>query len=182
MKTLTTRAVLGGMLLLATLSAGLAQRPAGTPASGPATKPVTAAESFLAALDQNQRAKVLLPLNEKTRIVWSNLPTGVTMQVGATERNGLKFGNMSASQQQSALALVASVLSPAGYQKVVNIVNGDQRLEEQEGPATRADQQSPIRAGGVLSGHPRHPVADRPLDPAVRRTSSGHQRHDCRRR
>ena len=134
MKTLTTRALLGGMLLLATLSAVLAQRPAGTPASGPATKPVTAAESFLATLDQNQRAKVLLPLNEKSRIVWSNLPTGVTMQVGATERNGLKFGNMSASQQQSALALVASVLSPAGYQKVVNIVNGDQRLEEQESP------------------------------------------------
>ena len=57
MKTLMTRALVGGMLVLATLSAVLAQRPAGTPTSGPATRPVTAAEAFLATLDQDQRAK-----------------------------------------------------------------------------------------------------------------------------
>ena len=30
--------------------------------------------------------KANIGLNEKTRTVWSNLPTGIAMQVGATER------------------------------------------------------------------------------------------------
>ena len=138
-------AVVGGMLASATLSAVLAQRPAAVRDAAAATGPVRAAEAYLATLDQGQRAKVVLPLNEKTRVVWSNLPTGVAMQVGATERNGLKFGNMSASQQQAALALLASVLSPAGHAKVLGIVDADQRLEEREGPG-RA-QASRVRFG-----------------------------------
>ena len=100
-------------------------------------KGVDAAKAFLATLDQGQRAKVVLPLNATTRTVWSNLPSGTTMQVGATERNGLKFGDMTPSQQQAALAVVAVVLSPTGYRKVLNIVNADQRLEETSAP-TRA--------------------------------------------
>jgi hypothetical protein len=102
-----------------------------------ASKAVGAAEAFLDTLNQSQRAKAVLPLNEKTRIVWSNLPTGVRMQVGATVRNGLKFGDMSAAQQQAARALVASVLSVSGYKKVLDIVNADERLEETSAP-TRA--------------------------------------------
>lgn len=128
--TMTKGAVIGALLASASLSVVLAQRPAATRAGVATTRPVTAADAYLGTLDQGQRAKVLLPLNEKTRTIWSNLPTGIAMQVGATERNGLKFGDMSASQQQSALALLASVLSPTGYAKVLNIVNADQRLEE----------------------------------------------------
>ena len=126
---------------------GLASFPAvvGQPAVAPASKAVGAAETFLATLDQAQRAKTVLPLNEKTRVVWSNLPTGVPMQVGATVRNGLKLGDMSASQQQAALALVASVLSPAGYKKVLDIVNADQNLEQTAAP-TRPPN-APVRFG-----------------------------------
>ncbi len=109
-----------------------ASAPAGAAARGAA-----AATAFLATLDQGQRAKVVLPLTAKTRTVWSNLPSGITMQVGATERNGLKFGDMTAAQQRAALAVVAAVLSRPGYQKVLNIVNADQRLEETSAP-TRA--------------------------------------------
>jgi hypothetical protein len=98
---------------------------------------VAAANVFLNTLDQRQRQKALLPLNATTRTVWSNLPTGIAMQVGATERNGLKFGDMTPSQQEAALAIVAAVLSRGGYQKVLNIVNADQRLEEMTAP-TRA--------------------------------------------
>lgn len=94
------------------------------------SKVVAAATAFLNTLDERQRRQVTLPLNATTRTVWSNLPTGTRMQVGATERNGLKFGDMTSSQQEAALATVAAVLSRAGYQKVLNIVNGDQRLAE----------------------------------------------------
>src|SRR5262245_56614773 len=60
------------------------------------------------------------------------------MQVGATERNGLKLGAMTPAQQDAALKVLASVLSRDGYQKVMNIVNADQRLEETEGPRRAA--------------------------------------------
>jgi hypothetical protein len=110
--------------------------------SGAVAKSVAAATAFLNTLDPSQRAKVTLPLNNKTRTVWSNLPTGTTMQVGATERNGLKLGDMTPSQQQAALALVGAVLSGAGYQKVLNIVRADQRLEETTAPTRPASSRT----------------------------------------
>ena len=51
------------------------------------------AEAFLATLDSGQRAKANLAFTESTRTVWSNLPTGIAMQVGATERIGVKLGD-----------------------------------------------------------------------------------------
>jgi hypothetical protein len=138
---MTTKiAVLGVVLGLTSVTAVVGQR-----AVAPASRAVGAAEAFLATLDQAQRARTVLPFDEKTRIVWSNLPSGIRMQVGATVRNGLKLGEMSATQQQAALALVASVLSPAGYKKVFDIVNADQRLEETASP-TRAPS-APVRFG-----------------------------------
>src|SRR5947199_7220612 len=65
-------------------------------------KAVSAANSFLAMLNDVQRAKVNLPLNKTTRSNWSNLPTGARFQSGATERNGLKFGVLTAAEQEAA--------------------------------------------------------------------------------
>jgi len=114
-------------------------------AAAAATEAVAAADGFLGTLDTAQRAKATLPLNATTRTVWSNLPTGITMQVGATERNGLKFGSMTAAQRDKALALLAAVLSRQGYRKALDIVNADQRLEDTEGPARPAT--SKVRFG-----------------------------------
>ena len=116
-----------------------------TPVPAAAPRAVAAAQVFLATLDSAQRAKASLPLNATTRTVWSNLPTGIKMQVGATERNGLKFGSMNAAQQDAALAMIAAVLSRDGYRKVLNIVNADQRLEETSAPSRAAS--SAIRFG-----------------------------------
>jgi len=130
-----TKIRLVAILLIAGLSAsgaGTGQR-ASTDAAAMA-KAVTAAHAFLATLNDQQRARAVLPLNAATRKVWSNLPTGVTMQVGANERNGLKLGAMSAAQQDAALALVAATLSRSGFQKVMNIVNADQQLEVTSAP------------------------------------------------
>jgi hypothetical protein len=115
-------------LLVATTVSRTSTAQRAVPAA-PAGKAVDAARAFLAKLDDRQRSKVVLPLNTKTRTIWSNLPTGVTMQTGASERNGLKLGDLTSVQQDAAFALVAAVLSPTGFQKVMNIVNADQQLE-----------------------------------------------------
>jgi hypothetical protein len=117
--------------------------------TGPSTdstrRAVTAANAFLATLSPAERQKANLELNEKTRTVWSNLPTGVTMQVGATGRNGLKLGDMNPAQEKAALALVATVLSRDGYQKTMQIVDADQVLEERSAPTRKPG--APIRFG-----------------------------------
>jgi len=136
-----------GAIVLAfgfSVSGALPAQRAGAPA-GATAKSVDAAKAFLAALDARQRTKVMLPLNVDTRKVWSNLPTGITMQVGATERNGLKLGDMTAAQQDAALALLAATLSRAGYEKVTRIVDADQNLEVASAPSRPAN--SKIRFG-----------------------------------
>src|SRR5262245_28097657 len=122
-----------------TTAAGAPRAAATAPSASQATmKAVSAAKAFLATLDERQRAKVSLELNRKTRSNWSNLPTGTVFQNGATERNGLKLGEMTAAQQNAALALVAATLSPGGFQKVINIVNADETLERASSPARPA--------------------------------------------
>ena len=104
------------------------------------SRAVAAAEAFLGTLDQAQRARANVDLNEKTRIVWSNLPTGMAMQVGATERNGVKLGDMTPAQEKAALALVAATLSRDGFQKVMAIVDADEVLEIKSAPTRQASQ------------------------------------------
>ena len=74
------RVLVAAILVLGTVAISGLQKSA--PASDATARAVTAAEAFLATLDQGQRAKANIDLNEKTRTVWSNLPTGSRMQVG----------------------------------------------------------------------------------------------------
>src|SRR5437870_12605660 len=85
-------------------------------------KAIAAAQAFLATLDEHQRNVIKVDLNKDTRIRWSNLPTGIAPY----PRNGIRLGDMTAVQQEAAFKLVAAALSPAGFQKVMNIVNGDE--------------------------------------------------------
>ena len=101
---------------------------------------VAAADAFLGTLDAAHRSKAQIDLNAKTRTVWSNLPTGITMQVGATERNGLKLGDMTPAQEKAALALLAAALSKDGYQKVIQIVDADEVLEQRSAPTRKPGQ------------------------------------------
>ncbi len=98
---------------------------------------VSAAEAFLAALDPAQRARANVDLNAKTRTVWSNLPSGIAMQVGATERNGLKIGDMTPAQEKAALALLGAALSREGYDKVMAVVDADEVLEQRSAPTRK---------------------------------------------
>ena len=101
---------------------------------------VKAAEALLSSLDATRRSKAQIDLNAKTRTVWSNLPSGIAMQVGAKERNGLKIGDMTPAQEKAALALLATALSKDGYQKVMQIVDADELLEQRSAPTRAATQ------------------------------------------
>ena len=127
--TLLAAAVMAGAVIVATARA--VPQPA-TP-TGATSRVVTAASAFLDTLDARQRAKANIDLNAKTRTIWSNLPTGIAMQVGATERNGLKLGDMTPAQDKAAMALLAAALSREGYEKVNAIVTADEVLETQSG-------------------------------------------------
>ena len=68
--------LLAGFLVAGTIGVTSRQRP--VPAPDATTRAVAAAEAFLATLDQKQRLKANIDLNDTTRIVWSNLPTGAS--------------------------------------------------------------------------------------------------------
>jgi hypothetical protein len=127
-----SRVLLAVMVAFGTIGVARVQRTA--PPTDSTARAVTAAEAFLATLDPGQRLKANVDLNEKTRTVWSNLPTGMTLQVGATERNGVKLGDMKPEQEKAALALLAATLSRDGFQKAMAIVDADQVLETRSGP------------------------------------------------
>jgi len=89
---------------------------------------VAAANHFLSTLDQNQRRSVLFAFNDEAqRVRWSNLP------VRMVPRAGLAMGDLSAAQRSAALALVSSALSARGFEKVQQIVEGDEMLKSNEG-------------------------------------------------
>ena len=96
-------------------------------AAAPTSRAVTAANAFLDALDANQRNKALYEFASERKPRWSNLP--VTM----VPRNGVRLGDLTKAQRVLAMEALAAVLSKSGYQKVVDIMDGDQQLAEGRG-------------------------------------------------
>jgi hypothetical protein len=100
-------------------------------AQTPTAKIVSAANAFLSALDAPQKQKVLFAFDDETqRQRWSNFPTGFVA------RGGISLKEMNAAQRSAAMALVAAVLSPRGYEKVQQIMEGDEvnKTSEANGP------------------------------------------------
>jgi hypothetical protein len=89
---------------------------------------VSAANTFLSTLDQKQRQSVMFAFDDAAqRTRWSNLP------VQMVKRAGLSMGELSAAQKSAALALLASTLSPKGFEKVRQIMEADETLKHNEG-------------------------------------------------
>ena len=95
---------------------------------------VEAANKFLATLSAAERAKCIFGFTSSQRTGWSNLPTGIF------QRNGLRFGDMTARQHEAALTLIAAALSREGYRKVTDIMNGDEVLKNAGGGRTGGRQ------------------------------------------
>jgi Protein of unknown function (DUF3500) len=82
---------------------------------------VHTANAFLATLDQKQRQTVLFRFDDKEqRKRWSNLPVAMVL------RGGISLKEMNSAQRAAAMALVASALSPRGFEKVQQIMEGDE--------------------------------------------------------
>src|SRR6201999_1881311 len=103
------------IVLLGVIGLSLVSRVIGQ--QSPATaRTLSAAEAFLSTLDDAQRKSVLYDFNDnEQRARWSNFPTGVV------PRGGINFRQMSAPQQEAAMKLLATVLSPMGLEKVEQI-------------------------------------------------------------
>ena len=105
-------------------------------ATSPIARIVAASDVFLATLDDSQRKKVLYPFDDaEQRQRWSNLP------VAMVSRGGISLKELSPAQKTAALKLVASTLSPAGFEKVRQIMEGDEINQQQSG---RRRQSGPI--------------------------------------
>src|SRR5580658_3741005 len=139
---LKNRELLRPALILLTLmlpvAVGFEQRAGSPPVTA---KVVEAANAFLATLSATERTKCTFGFTSSQRTGWSNLPSGIF------QRNGLRFGDMTAPQRQAALQLVAAALSREGYQKVTDIMNGDEVLKNAGGGRTGGRPGQGIRFG-----------------------------------
>jgi hypothetical protein len=107
------RTVRTSILISVSLTAAMAQT--ATP------RIVSAANAFLSTLDQKQRQSVLFAYDdEQQRKRWSNLPTTMV------PRSGISLKEMTPAQRSAAMALLASALSPRGFEKVQQIMDGDE--------------------------------------------------------
>ncbi len=88
---------------------------------------VAVANKFLDSLDAKQREKVLFDFGSTKKSNWSNLPVTIV------PRNGVRLGDLTKEQRALAMDVVAAVLSKTGYEKVIDIMDGDQQLANGQG-------------------------------------------------
>src|SRR5262249_2028973 len=84
------------------------------------------ARAFLATLDDAGRAKVSFAFNSDQKSKWSNLPVGIY------NRNGLRWGDMSAAQREATLKLLATALSKRVLQKEKDRSEGEEVVKLSE--------------------------------------------------
>ncbi len=105
---------------------------------------VSAADKFLATLDEKQRQAVLYSFDDhEQRKRWSNLP------VSFAPRGGISLKEMNAAQRSAAMAVVAAALSPRGFEKVEQIMEGDEvNRKTDQGPPGNRGPRPPFGNGG----------------------------------
>ena len=91
---------------------------------------VAAAEAFLATLSPDEKKQALLPLNDPERQKWTNVPT-------KANDGGIRLGDLTRPQLESACAFLSTVLSENGYLMARNIMLADDLLLKNEGQAKR---------------------------------------------
>jgi hypothetical protein len=137
---------------LAVLTAASLSLTAATPANETA-KIVSAANAFLASLDAGQRRSVMYAFDDKQqRARWSNLPTSFV------PRGGIALKDMTPAQRAAAMNLVASALSKKGYEKVQQIMEGDEVLTRTDtGPGNNGNRPPSGNVGPSPAGGMRRP-------------------------
>ena len=129
---------------------------------------VAAANAFLDSLDAGQREKAVYEFDSSQKSRWSNLP------VRMVPRNGVRMGDLTAAQRKLALDAVAAVLSKGGFQKIVDIMDADQKLAESDRRGTGPNGM--FGADRYYLAFFGKPSARKTVDAAIRRPSPGSQR------
>jgi hypothetical protein len=84
---------------------------------------VAAAEALLAAVSEEQRAKLVFAADDEAqRARWSNLPTGIFA------RTGLRMGDLTEAQRGAVHTLLRALLSADGHRQIVENIAGEQQL------------------------------------------------------
>jgi hypothetical protein len=114
---------------------------------------VSSANKFLATLDAEKRQSVLYSFDdEKQRATWSNFPTSFV------PRGGISLRDMNPAQRAAAIDLVSAALSPKGFEKVQQIMEGDEVLKlndnSQPGPGNNGNRPPPGPPPGGPNGPP----------------------------
>ncbi|MEP7309053.1 MAG: DUF3500 domain-containing protein [Acidobacteriota bacterium] len=122
-----------GMVLAAGVIGTVLAQPQGTrtPTSGSlvahaetTTRIVASAQAVMATLDDAGRAKLQFPFDGPQKTRWSNLPNG------AFQREGLRLADLTTAQRTAVTNLLRTALSGPGYQKVTEIMHGDEVLRQ----------------------------------------------------
>jgi hypothetical protein len=139
-----------GVAIVVTVVAQQSKPSAPAPSAGSAdatARIVASAQALLKTLDDPGRQKVQFAFDSPQKTKWSNLPTGIF------KREGIRLADLSAPQRAAVLTLLSTALSPMGYQKVQNIMEGDEVLRKQEGGrGARGGQPGPPPGGGPPPG------------------------------
>jgi hypothetical protein len=112
---------------------------------------VRAADTFLATLDAKQRQRVLYAFDDdEQRRRWSNFP------IVMVPRGGISLKEMTPAQRSATMALLKSTLSPRGFEKVQQIMEGDEVLKSTDsgGPPPRGNGGPPPGGSPPGAGAP----------------------------
>jgi len=120
---------------------------------------VASAQAVLQTLDDAGRQKVQFPFDSPQKTKWSNFPSGIFT------REGIRLADLSPPQRAAVMSLLSTALSPMGYQKVQNIMEGDEVLRTQEsgrgarGAPPSGRGRGPGGGGGVVFGRDEYYLA-----------------------
>jgi hypothetical protein len=97
-------------------------------AQSPTVRIVGAANIFLSTLTDQQRQRALYAFNdEQQRARWSNFP------IGMVPRGGISVKEMTPAQSSAAMTLLSAALSKRGFEKIQQIMEGDEQNKIAEG-------------------------------------------------
>lgn len=147
-------------ILLVVLSFTLGLAPGGraqeVQAGAVNAKILAGAQKLLETLSDSERRKAVFDFKDAAqRKRWSNLPSGIF------QRAGLRMGDLSQPQRDAVLTVLAAALSPQGYEKVLQIIEGDEVLKKIEG----GGRGGPGGPGGRGPGGPGGPPPGGPGGP-----------------
>lgn len=114
-------------------------------ADDPGSKAAVFANSFLGQLDDDQKATATMPYDSEKRVDWHFIPKKT--------RKGLMMRNMNEAQRVSALRLLRSALSEAGYSKASKIMMLEGVLRQLEGEG-RTWERDPNKYFVTIFGKP----------------------------